>query len=177
MSQVKTEKPQSHGKALWLIPIFLAAVVLVGYMAFNSPGILPTTSPKPATVPAPPLQEQTPTTTQTTTSENVQQSTNPNEKLITIKVTKDGFDGKPDWRATIKKGDDVRITYQYADENGDEHQLFVSGYNVYTPRFSPQDTEVSVQFKATETGTFALFCLNQNCKAHDKLNGKITVTP
>lgn len=172
-----TEKrtPQGHKKTLWLIPILLAAALAVGYLALGSSGVfsasLPTSTP----------QEQKSGTTQSIAPETVREKTQPtvdtsdNEKSIIIKVTKDGFNGKPDLRITLKKDDKVKVTYLYADENGDEHQLFISGYDVFTPRFSLQDKEVSVRFTATETGTFALFCLNQNCKAHDNLNGKITV--
>lgn len=176
--QAKTGKPQGRGKILWLIPIILAVTLVGGYLVLSGAGTsqtVPSTASSQTTTAT--TSQNQPTSAQTATAENTKVAgTATNEKSITVRVTKDGFDGKPDWRVTVKKGDNVKITFVYADENGDEHQLFISGYDVYTARFSPQDKEVSMQFKATETGTFALFCLNPNCKAHNFLIGKIVVT-
>lgn len=98
-------------------------------------------------------------------------------RSFTIRVTKDGFNDTSNLKITVRLNDIVNITFIYADVNSDVHQLYLSGYDIYAPNFSPESKTLTMMFVATDTGKFGLHCRNEYCKAHPNLDMKVIVAP
>lgn len=150
-------------KTLFLAPILVAVAVLSIYFVTSNSGQLP----------ANPLS----TTAQNSITSEIQTSpgTDENVKSITIRLTNDGFNGTPNFRLNLKKGDHVKITFIYEDKLGDFHPIYLTGYDLNGPTLSPQNTEGTLEFTANEVGTFGLICMNGNCKSHDKLTTALVI--
>lgn len=151
-------------KTLFLIPIILVAVAASAYFVAGNWGQLPLNTVS--------------TTAQNSITSKTQTgpgTADKNVKSITIRLTNDGFDGTPNFRLNLKKGDHVKITFIYEDKLGDFHIIFIPGYEIKGPTLSPQNPQDTLEFIADETGTFGLVCLNANCKTHDKLTNALIV--
>lgn len=173
-------------KTLWLLPIFLAVAAAVGYAAMsgsliNTSAQSPSNSlPAPKPEPAPQLQQPTPPAPQQpppAAAPKPQQavSSPSGVKSIVVRLTNDGFDGVNPYRLTLKAAERIKITIKYEDKLGDFHPIFISGCEVAFPAVNPQNTESTAELTGCQPGKYAMYCLNPNCKTHDKLNGIITI--
>lgn len=88
---------------------------------------------------------------------------------FTVYVTDLGFNNQTNLTLTVKKGDHVRITFVHAEDYGDFHPIFLSGYSA-SANVLPGDKAV-MDFTADTAGTFGFFCMNQDCHIHNMLQG------
>jgi hypothetical protein len=163
-------------KTLWLLPIFLAVAAVVGYLVIS--GSLAIPSGQSAAI-APPVSQKEINKEKTQPAAGEVKGNEPKTsgvKSITVRLTNDGFDGAPIYRLNLKQNDPVKITIKYEDTLGDFHPIFISGCEVAFPAVNPQNKESTMDVSCPP-GKYAMYCLNPNCKTHDKLNGIITVGP
>ncbi len=174
-------------KTLWLLPIFLAVAAVVGYLVIS--GSLAIPSGQSAAIAPPASQQESAVKPPAKVQEINKEKTQPvagevkgNEpktsevKSITVRLTNDGFDGAPVYRLNLKQDERVKMTIKYEDKLGDFHPIFISGCEVAFPAVNPQNKESTMEVSCPP-GKYAMYCLNPNCKTHDKLNGIITVGP
>lgn len=84
-------------------------------------------------------------------------------KSFTVVVSRHGFNGTDKTLAlNLVQGDAVHITFVYGDGDlpyDNPHVIFLVGYDLRTAYISKSDPIATLDFVATETGTFAFYCL------------------
>ncbi|MBI2183890.1 MAG: hypothetical protein HYU39_02910 [Thaumarchaeota archaeon] len=93
-------------------------------------------------------------------------------KNLVFLVSAEGFNKTKDLSITVNEGDLVQIKLVYDDDYiGDNpHTIRVQGYGV-EGTVGPKQREVTLTFRATETGSFKVVCGNETCEGHENLQG------
>jgi heme/copper-type cytochrome/quinol oxidase subunit 2 len=102
-------------------------------------------------------------------------------KSFTVVVSRHGFNGTDKTLAlNLVQGDALPITFVYGDGDlpyDNPHVIFLVGYDLRTALISKSDPIATLDFVATETGTFAFYCLVP-CEGMENLSsGAVVVVP
>lgn len=85
-----------------------------------------------------------------------------NARHFHVEVSRNGFNGS--WEPVsliVVEGDSVTVEFVYADNDlsyDNPHRMFVEGYNLQTGVINRQQTVTILQFIASKTGTFSIYC-------------------
>jgi heme/copper-type cytochrome/quinol oxidase subunit 2 len=102
-------------------------------------------------------------------------------KSFTVVVSRDGFNGTDKTLAlNLVQGDAVHITFVYGDGDlpyDNPHVIFLVGYDLRTALITKSDPIATLDFVATETGTFAFYCLVPCVGMENLSSGAVVVMP
>lgn len=102
-------------------------------------------------------------------------------KSFTVVVSRHGFNGTDKTLAlNLVQGDAVHITFVYGDGDlpyDNPHVIFLVGYDLRTALISKSDPIATLDFVATETGTFAFYCLVPCVGMENLSSGAVVVVP
>jgi heme/copper-type cytochrome/quinol oxidase subunit 2 len=102
-------------------------------------------------------------------------------KSFTVIVNRYGFNGTDKTLSlNLSQGDAVHITFVYGDGElsyDNPHVIFLRGYDLRTTVISRSNPIATLDFVATETGTFAFYCLVPCVGMENLSSGAVVVAP
>ena len=102
-------------------------------------------------------------------------------KAFTVIVNRYGFNGTDKTLSlNLSQGDAVHITFVYGDGElsyDNPHVIFLRGYDLRTTVISRSNPIATLDFVATETGTFAFYCLVPCVGMENLSSGAVVVAP
>lgn len=99
--------------------------------------------------------------------------TQQNIKTFRVMVGEKGFNDSPEiLRLEVEEGQEVEITFVYADNRYNPHRIRIAGYNIDTGVLDQDNPEVTVRFIANRTGEVIFNCVLL-CGGHENLQGGI----
>lgn len=150
--------------------LLLGAIVLLAVVTFVIPQnwssqttTKPNTSNQIATEPSHMHMQEASSSPNQTSPNQTSTGLTPTSKSFTVIVSRRGFNGtnKP-LLLNFVQGDVVHITFLYGDSpsaDDNPHVIFLEGYDLRTSVISKAKPSAALDFIATETGTFAFYCV------------------
>jgi hypothetical protein len=95
---------------------------------------------------------------------------------MTIDVNYKGFDSKKDLVINAAQGQEVRLTFVWADKAvpDNSHRILVKGYNVRSGLLTPEAPQDTITFIADKAGSFEVIC-DWRCEGHDDIRATLRV--
>lgn len=95
-----------------------------------------------------------------------------------IEITDGGFNGQADFRLEVQQGQQVELTFVFAQTGSpdDQHVVALQGYGLETGTIDADHPQQTLRFVADRPGTFVLEC-TLDCQIHKRMrSGQVVVT-